>query len=176
MSLQLPQALIDLEANCGIFAVWMLLEHHSINVEINQLSKLCCHDDEDGTFSIGLAVGLKKLGFEVSFYTDQDPDMHDKEITSYAEAQALHIPMSDALNYQQIQKLIAQGYFAIVYYDTLQDIGNHSLVYSIDDNEICFFDSFDAMPKAVFEQQRKAVGICQQVIIIGEYSLPKRYS
>jgi len=40
------------------------------------------------------------------------------------------------------------------------------LVYSINDQEICFYDNFDAMPKAVFEQQRLAEGICQQAIVI----------
>ena len=53
-----------------------------------------------------------------------------------------------------------------MYYDTLDVVGNHSLVYSIDEQEICFFDSFDAMPASVFEQQRKAEGICRQAIII----------
>ncbi|MEG0487435.1 MAG: peptidase C39, partial [Acinetobacter sp.] len=38
------------------------------------------------------------------------------------------------------------------------------------------FDHFEAMPANVFEQQRKAEGICQQVIIIGDYQAPIRYS
>lgn len=57
----------------------------------------------------------------------------------------------------------------IVYYDTLQGIGNHSLVYSINAQEICFFDSFDAMSATVFEQQRQAEGICLQAIVIGPH-------
>lgn len=176
MSLQLPKQLIDLEANCGIFAVWVVLQHYSIHIEIDQLTKLCQYDQEDGTFSIGLALGLKKLGFDIMFYTDDDPDVHEKEINCYTEAKALNIPIHQALVYQDIQNAVSQGYFAIVYYDTLDGVGNHSLVYSMDENEICFFDSFDAMPAAVFEQQRRADGICQQVIIIGAYQAPIRYS
>jgi hypothetical protein len=34
----------------------------------------------------------------------------------------------------------------IVSYDTLDGVGNQSLVYSMDEQEICFFDSFDPMP------------------------------
>lgn len=176
MSLQLPKQLIDLEANCGIFAVWVVLQHCSIQIEIDQLAKLCQYDREDGTFSIGLALGLKKLGFDIRFYTDDDPDIHEKEINCYAEAKALNIPIYQALAYQDIQNAVSQGYFAIVYYDTVDGVGNHSLVYSIDENEICFFDSFDAMPAVVFEQQRQAEGICQQVIIIGDYQAPICYS
>ncbi|MEG0482129.1 MAG: cysteine peptidase family C39 domain-containing protein [Acinetobacter sp.] len=176
MSLQLPKELIDLEANCGIFAAWMVLQHYSIQIEIDQLAKLCHYDDEDGTFSIGLAVGLKKLGFDISFYTDDDPNIHEKEISCYAEARSLNIPIHKALLYSDIQKAVEQGLFAIVYYDTLEGVGNHSLVYSIDEKEICFFDHFEAMPANVFEQQRKAEGICQQVIIIGDYQAPIRYS
>ncbi|WP_262471024.1 hypothetical protein [Acinetobacter sp. WU_MDCI_Abxc22] len=80
------------------------------------------------------------------------------------------------LTYQDIQTNIEQGYAIVVYYDTLEGIGNHSLVYSIDDQEICFYDSFDPMKKNIFEQQRQAEGICQQVIIIREYCPKLRYS
>ena len=53
-----------------------------------------------------------------------------------------------------------------MYYDTLEGLGNHSLVYDINESEICFFDSFDAMSAQLFEQQRKVEGICRQAIII----------
>jgi len=176
MSLKIPQALLDLEANGGIFAVWMVLQHYSIPVDIQQLVKLCQYDVEDGTFGIGLAIGLKKLGFDVSFSTDEDSNMHEKEILQYAEAEKLNIPIYSVLDYKEIQSARAQGKFIIVYYDTLEGIGNHSLIYSIDHDEICFFDHFDAMPRAVFERQRQAEGICQQVIIIGDYQSPLRFS
>ncbi|MFX8817131.1 peptidase C39, partial [Acinetobacter baumannii] len=57
------------------------------------------------------------------------------------------------------------------YYDTLDGVGNQSLVYSIDQNEICFFDSFEPMSATVFENQRNVEGICRQAIIIGERNL-----
>ncbi|MDI1224343.1 MULTISPECIES: cysteine peptidase family C39 domain-containing protein [Acinetobacter] len=166
MSVQLPKALLDLESNCGIFAVWMLLQNYSIQLDIQQLVKLCHHDAEDGTFTIGLAVGLKKLGFDLSFYTDEDSNIHEKEIVRYQDAKKLGLQISPALSYQEIQAYIEQGCNIIVFYDTLEGVGNHSLVYSINDQEICFYDNFDAMPKAVFEQQRLAEGICQQAIVI----------
>ena len=166
MSVQLPKALLDLESNCGIFAVWMLLQNYSIQLDIQQLVKLCHHDAEDGTFTIGLAIGLKKLGFDLSFYTDEDLNIHEKEIVRYQDAKKLGLQISPALCYQEIQAYIEQGCNIIVFYDTLEGVGNHSLVYSINDQEICFYDNFDAMPKAVFEQQRLAEGICQQAIVI----------
>lgn len=176
MSLQLPDELLNLEANGGIFAVWMLMQNYAIHVDIQTLVQLCKHDSEDGTFTIGLAVGLKKLGFDVVFHTAEDPNIHFKEIEHYTEANRLGLAIEQPLTYQDIQTNIEQGYAIVVYYDTLEGIGNHSLVYSIDDQEICFYDSFDPMQKNIFEQQRQAEGICQQVIVIREYCPKLRYS
>ncbi|OTG81680.1 cysteine peptidase family C39 domain-containing protein [Acinetobacter sp. ANC 4648] len=168
MALNIPESLLSLEANCGVFALWMIFQQHGIQIDIAELVKLSGHDYEHGTFTIALAVALKKLGFEVSFYTDIDPNIADQEITVYEDAKKLQIPIQAALNYQDIQKAFEDGKLIIVYYDTLQGIGNQSLVYSIDEQEICFFDSFDPMPAVVFEQQRKVDGICQQVIVIDD--------
>ncbi|TCB69180.1 cysteine peptidase family C39 domain-containing protein [Acinetobacter sp. ANC 4178] len=169
MALEIPDSLLNLEANCGVFAVWMLLQHHGAHVDMNELIKLCRHDHQDGTFTIALAVALKKIGFKVSFHTDPDPNIDRTERQSYAEAKALRIPIESALSYAQIQAAIENGKMAIVYYDTLDEVGNQSLVYSIDDREICFFDNFEPMPALVFEQQRKAEGICRQIIIIDDH-------
>lgn len=165
--MELPIELINLEANCGIYAVWMILQHHSIVLEIEQLKQACAYDDEDGTFGIGLAVGLKKLGFDVYFHTEHDPDLHEKEYLLYEQAQQLKIHVQPALNYHEIQNAVANRYFAIVYYDTLEGVGNHSLIYEIDEQKVSFFDHFETMPRTVFEAQRHAEGICQQVILVG---------
>ena len=162
----MPDELASLEANGGIFAVWMLLQHLGIDADIQQLVEVCGYDAQNGTTTIGLAVGLKKFGFHVQFYTDPDPDLQESEKLSYQEAEQLNLPILPALNYQQIQQAFEQNKFVIVYYENLEGVGNHSLVYDVNENEISFFDSFDAMPPAIFEQQRKAEGICQQVIVV----------
>src|SRR5690606_12672842 len=168
MSLEMPEELASLEANGGIFAVWMLLQHLGIDADIQQLVEVCGYDAQNGTTTIGLAVGLKKFGFHVQFYSDPDPDLQQSEKLSYQEAEQLNLPILPALNYQQIQQAFEQNKFVIVYYDTLEEIGNHSLVYDVNADEICFFDSFDAMPASVFEQQRQVEGICRQVIVVEE--------
>lgn len=166
MALEMPEELANLEANGGLFAVWMLLQHLGIDAEIQQLLEVCGYDAENGTTTIGLAVGLKKFGFNVQFYTDHDPDLQESEKLSYQEAEQLGLPILPALSYQQIQQAFEQNKFVIVYYDTLEDVGNHSLVYDVNEDEICFFDSFEAMPALVFEQQRQVEGICRQVIVV----------
>ncbi|MFH7767448.1 cysteine peptidase family C39 domain-containing protein [Acinetobacter sp. BSP-28] len=166
MALEMPEELANLEANGGIYAVWMLLQHLGIDADIQQLVDVCGYDAENGTTTIGLAVGLKKFGFNVQFYTGHDPDLQENEKLSYKEAEQLNLPILPALNYRQIQQAFEQNKFVIVYYDTLENVGNHSLVYDVNEQEICFFDSFDPMPSAIFEQQRKAEGICQQVIVV----------
>ncbi|WP_291354777.1 MULTISPECIES: cysteine peptidase family C39 domain-containing protein [unclassified Acinetobacter] len=166
MALEIPEELANLEANGGIFAVWMLLQHLGIDAEIQQLLEVCGYEAENGTTTIGLAVGLKKFGFNVQFYTDPDPELQESEILSYQEAEQLGLAILPALNYQQIQQAFEQNKFVIVYYDTLENVGNHSLVYDVNEDEICFFDSFDAMLASIFEQQRKAEGICRQVIVV----------
>ncbi|QNH49850.1 peptidase C39 [Acinetobacter venetianus] len=166
MSLNIPEPLLQLEANCGVFAIWLILKQYQAHIDIADLIKLCGHDQIDGTFTIALAVALKKLGFEVSFYTAPDPNVDEKEKQIFVEAKQLQIPIAAALTYSEIQHAFEDGKFVIVFYDTLQGMGNQSLIYSIDDQEISFCDHFEVMSKAVFEQQRQADGICRQVIVV----------
>lgn len=169
MSIQLPDELLALEANCGIYAIWMIFHHYGIDLNISDLVKLCRHNNEDGTFGIALAVALQKLGVDVTFYTDEDLNQHITEVESYQEAEQLGVVVQQpACSYEKIQNAVETNHFVIVYYDTLEGVGNHSLVYSIDDHEVNFFDSFEPMSKEVFEQQRQVEGICRQVIIVDD--------
>lgn len=166
MSLEIPDPLLQLEANCGVFAVWLILKQYQSNIDIAELIQLCRHDYNEGTFTIALAVALKKLGFEVSFYTAPDPDIDEIEKQIYLEAKQLQIPIRPALMYEEIQQAYEDGKFVIVFYDTLDGAGNQSLIYSIDEQEISFCDHFEVMSKAVFEQQYQADEICQQAIVV----------
>ena len=166
--MDIPKQLQDLPANGGLYAIWMLFQHYEVDLEITDLVQLCHHTEDEGTSTISLAVALKQLSLHVSFYTDPDSDLQPTEQWFYQKAAEMSIPVQAAIEYAQILQAIEQGKFVIVYYDTLDGVGNHSLIYSADSEEVCFFDSFDAMPIAVFEQQRQAEGICRQVIIIGE--------
>jgi len=170
MALNIPESLANLEANSGVFAVWMVLKHYGIEIDVAELIKVCRYE-QDGTYTIALAVALKKFGFNVSFHSDHDPNISPSERMSYKEAKVLKIPIGSAFSYQDIQAAIHNGKMMIVYYDTLDGVGNQSLVYSIDQNEICFFDSFEPMSATVFENQRNVEGICRQAIIIGERNL-----
>lgn len=167
MALNIPESLAILESNCGVFAVWMVLQHHGVQIDVAELIKVCRHE-EGGTYTIALAVALKKLGFQVSFHSDEDPNISPSERMSYKEAKVLKIPTGPALSYQDIQVEIKNGKMVIVYYDTLAGVGNQSLIYSIDSNEICFFDSFEPMSVTVFEKQRQVDGICRQAIVIDD--------
>lgn len=166
MSLEIPIELQQLNANCGVYAVWMILQHCDIELDIQDLAKICAYHHNDGTFSIGLAVGLKKMGFHVRFYSDEDLHKDPLELPCYAEAERLQIPILPALNYQEIQAAIEEGHWVIVYYDLPDGVGNHSLIYDMNDQEISFFDHFDVMTPNVFQQQREAEGICQQAIVV----------
>ncbi len=104
-----------------------------------------------------------------SSISDPDPDLQQSEKLSYQEAEQLNLPILAALNYQQIQQAFEQNKFMIAYYDTLEGVGHHSLVYDVNEDEICFFDSFDAMPAAIFEQQRNASKGCCRQVIVGQY-------
>lgn len=156
--------------------MWMVLQHYGVNMDIERLAQACRHDAEDGAFGIGLAVALGRFGFSVTFHTDDDPHMHEKELPCYAEAQKLSIPVLPALSYQGLRDAVDIGRFVIVFYDTLQGVGNHSLIYAMNEREVCFFDSFEPMPAKVFEQQRNAEGICRQALVIDSSSFALRYS
>ena len=177
MSMELPEDLQSLEANSGIYAIWMIFQHYGIDLHIPDLVQLTCHDSEIGTSSIALAVTLKTLGLDITFYTEVDLDKQPQEVAFYGRAHTLKIPVIETpLTYEQIQGNVDAGRFVIVFYDTLEGIGNHSLIYEITDNEVSFFDSFESMPKAVFEQQRRVEGICQQAIVIDDRSFVMRQS
>lgn len=177
MSVEIPEDLQNLEANGGIFAIWMIFHHYGIDLNISDLTQLCQHDLEMGSSSIALAVALKTLGLDVDFYTEHDSDKQPVEVEFYQKAQEIKLPVYESpLSYAEIQKKAGEGRFVIVFYDTLDGVGNHSLIYSIDEQEISFFDSFESMPKEVFEQQRQAHGICQQVIVIDDRNFVMRQS
>lgn len=166
MSTNLPDELVNLDANAGIYAVWMIFQHLGIDPDIEQLKSVCGYMDGDGTTTIGLAVGLKKFGFQVEFSTDHDPELQPQEIVSYQEAESLNLPVLPVMSFEEIQAAFDAQKFVIVYYDSLDGVGNHSLVYDITETEISFFDSFEPMTKATFEQQRAVEGVCRQVITV----------
>lgn len=169
MSVELPENLQHLEANSGIFAIWMIFHHYGIDLHIPDLVQLTQHDDEMGASSIALAVALKTLGLEVAFFTALDLAKQPLEVEFYQKADTLQIPVQETpLTYAEIQGYVADGRFVMVFYDSLEGVGHHSLIYSIDEKEVSFFDSFEAMPKEVFEHQRQAEGICQQVIVVDD--------
>ncbi|OFW46513.1 MAG: peptidase C39 [Acinetobacter sp. GWC1_38_13] len=146
MSLDIPDPLLQLEANCGVFAVWLILKQYQSNIDIAELIQLCRHDYNEGTFP--------------------DPDIDEIEKKIYLEAKQLQILIRPALTYEKIQQAYEDGKFVIVFYDTLDGAGNQSLIYSIDEQEISFCDHFEVMSKAVFEQQYQADEICQQAIVV----------
>ena len=164
--MELPDKLKNLPFNCGIYAVWMVFQHHAIDLEIDDLLKLCCYSEEEGTSTIALAVALKKLGMQVHFYTDPDDDLQPTEQRFYQQAQDAQMPILAALSYTEILQAVEQGKFVMVYYDLPSGEGNHSLVYEMDAESISFFDHFDVYTAAQFEQLRSAEGICRQVIVI----------
>ena len=177
MSIEIPEDLQNLEANSGIFSIWMIFHHYGIDLHIPDLVQLCRHNPEMGTSTIALAVALQTLGLDVAFFSEYDAGKQPVELDFYQQAQTLKIPVEErVISYTEVQQQVEAGRFVIVFYDTLEGFGNHSLIYAIDEHEISFFDSFDAMPADVFEQQRQAEGICQQVIVIDDRNFVMRHS
>ncbi len=177
MGVEIPEDLQNLEANSGIFSIWMIFHHYGIDLHIPDLVQLCRHNPEMGDSTIGFAVALQTLGLDVAFFSEYDADKQPVELDFYQQAQTLKIPVEErVISYTEVQQQVEAGRFVIVFYDTLEGVGNHSLIYAIDEHEISFFDSFDAMPADVFEQQRQAEGICQQVIVIDDRNFVMRHN
>ena len=176
MSIELPQDLLSLEANSGIYAIWMIFHHYGIDLHIPDLVQLTRHNDEMGTSTIALAVALKTLGLDAEFLQKLIL------INSLLKWNIIKRPKNsnylfmNLLFHMQKFKKAGEGRFVIVFYDTLDRVGNHSLIYAIDEQEISFFDSFEAMPAHVFEQQRRVDGICQQAIVIDDRNFVMRNS
>ena len=174
MSVEIPEDLLNLEANSGIFAIWMVFHHYGVDLNIQDLVALTKHNAEYGASGIALAVALKHLGLDVVFHTDVDPDPQEIELAFYKQAIHLNVPVESALTVAELQAEMDKGRFVIAFYDTLDGVGHHSLIYSMDDQEVHFFDSFEAMPTAVFAEQRRVEGICQQAIVIDDRNFVMR--
>ena len=69
-------------------------------------------------------------------FTETDPDKQPLEIQFYQKAQELKLHVHEyPLSYTDIQKLVDKGRFVIVFYDTLEEVGNHSLIYEINEKK-----------------------------------------
>src|SRR5690606_4224350 len=157
MGVEIPEDLQNLEANSGIFSIWMIFHHYGIDLHIPDLVQLCRHNPEMGTSTIALAVALQTLGLDVAFFSEYDADKQPVELYFYQQAPTLKMPAAArAISYAVTEEQVEAGRFVIVSYDTLEGVGNHSLIYAIDEHAISFVDSYDAMPADGFEHQRHA--------------------
>ena len=91
MSIEIPEDLQNLEANSGIFSIWMIFHHYGIDLHIPDLVQLCRHNPEMGTSTIALAVALQTLGLDVAFFSEYDADKQPVELDFYQQAQTLKI-------------------------------------------------------------------------------------
>ena len=71
MGVEIPEDLQNLEANSGIFSIWMIFHHYGIDLHIPDLVQLCRHNPEMGTSTGALAVAWQTLGLDVAFFSEQ---------------------------------------------------------------------------------------------------------
>jgi len=67
-----PGEIQDLDGHCGIIAAWSVLHHFGKSVAVPKIISSRRHTKRYGVFSVNLAAGLKELGLQVSFHSEQD--------------------------------------------------------------------------------------------------------
>jgi hypothetical protein len=164
----IPESLEQIEGNCGVISVWLVLQYFHRSVDPNELILLCKHSTEVGTFTIALAVAIQKFDLPVSFHSEVDPDIQAVELDAYKEAKMLGIPLCPPQNIHEISEAIASGKKVIVFFDEANGEGHFSPVQSIDEQEILFeYSNEPSLSLTSFEVRRNTNGICRQSIVIG---------
>ena len=124
--IKIPRELENLDGHCGPLSLWLVLNSFGQQISPSEIIKQSKYTKKYGTFTISLAVALKRWGYKVDFYSDPDPNPKPIEIKSYKEAEGLGIRVQPPLSIEDLLAEIQNGKTVIVYYNTPEDQGHYS--------------------------------------------------
>lgn len=163
----IPPQLFAIEGNCGPIAAWMALRHFRKRVAVAHLIKLCRHTKKYGTFTVAIAVALKRCGLSPVFHTEADGQLTRIELSSYKAASSLGIPILPSLSVDQLRLHVQSGAFVIVFFDAEDGEGHFSPVAKISDHEITFpYGNEESLPLPTFLARWSAPGVHRQAVVL----------
>ncbi len=124
--IKIPRELETLDGHCGPLSLWLVLNSFGRHISPFEIIKESKYTKKYGTFTISLAVALKRWGFNVDFYSDLDANPKPIELKSYKEAERLGIQVHLSLSIEGLLEEIHNGKKVIVYYNTREDQGHYS--------------------------------------------------
>lgn len=131
-----PNKLLQLESNCGLITAWCILKYFKKRTSSEKLIKLCRYTKKHGTFTIALAVALKKHGLNVTFFSDTDPKPHLIENQSYRIAKNIGVNIQPAIRLELLLESININKIAAVLYNTAENYGHLTPLLGINGNNL----------------------------------------
>jgi len=162
-----PNKLLQLDSNCGLVTAWSILKYFKKRTSSAKLIELCCHTKKHGTFTIALAVALKKHGLNVSFFSEYDPNQHLIERRNYIIAKKIGINIQPAINLDLLLNNINSNNLAVVLYNTPENNGHLSPLLGNDRNNLILpFSDEGFMTKQEFLIRWNEPEIYRQSLIV----------
>lgn len=167
--LEVPHRLEQLDGNCGVVAVWMVLEYFGIKHRVDDLIHQCHHTDEYGTFTAGLALALHDYGLHVQLHTEPDDDMKPLEQSLYEEARNRNIVVAPAISLDKLLALLSRSCKSIVFFDTDDGCGHFSPLSGVRGKNLLLpYTENGSLPRETFVHRWNAPEILQQCVVVSK--------
>lgn len=123
---QAPVEILEIDGHCGLIAAWSVLRHFRRRVSVSRIISSCRHTKRYGVFTVNLAAGLKELGLQVSFHTEDDDDIGDFEKRGYDRARRLGVSVNPPVDLTALLRQRRFGRVPIVLYNMPSGSGHFS--------------------------------------------------
>jgi hypothetical protein len=164
-----PTEILEMDGHCGLIAAWSVLHYFGKRASVQEIVSSCRHTKRHGIFSVFLATGLKEMGLQVSFHSEEDPHIGELEKRGYARARRLGIPVEPALELSDLLRSRRQGRIPIVFYDMSTESGHFSTLLGRKGDLLRLpLASGGTMPIDEFLAAWSAPGICRQCVIVSK--------
>ncbi len=131
-----PNKLLQLESNCGLITAWTILKYFKKRTSSAKFINLCCYTKKHGTFTIALAVALRKHGLKVSFFSELDPTPNAIEKRCYSVAEKIGVAIQPSIDLDILLSKIGSETIAVVLYNTPEDNGHLSPLLGNDEKNL----------------------------------------
>lgn len=114
---EVPPEFFGISGNNGPICIWGVLNYFGRPcTDITQILSNCLYSKQHGTFTIGLALGLKRFGLEVQFFSEPDNSLNSIEAEAYERAKKYDVTPKPAISINKFGKMAEKHNLGIVYF------------------------------------------------------------
>lgn len=163
-----PRSLLTLPGGCGPLAAWLVLRHFGRRVAARRVVEACRYTAEHGTFTIGLALGLRELGLRVRFHSEPDPEPPALEEACYAAAKEAGVEVGGALELAALLDEVGRDCVGVVLYDADGAEAHLSPLLGSDGRHLVLATAATEIDSAEFDAAWRAPGILRQCVLVSQ--------